>query len=183
MEDKKNHNIFKNISWDDLGNMGQFVSGIAVVISLLYLAFQVKQNTIQIDHNTKAARSQGINSSISHTLQIRQAIFEDKKVLRIFFKRNSDPSSLSEEERLRYRLILHNCIGTIWNTYAQVLYADLPIEIWESQKTLIKRLLLTKGGIWFWTHFGGEFDPLFKKDVEELIFPDGIKIISEIPLI
>ena len=104
MEDKKNHNIFKNISWDDLGNMGQFVSGIAVVISLLYLAFQVKQNTIQIDHNTKAARSQGINSSISHTLQIRQAIFEDKKVLRIFFKGNSDPSSLSEEERLRYCL-------------------------------------------------------------------------------
>jgi hypothetical protein len=163
--------------------MGQFVSAIAVVISLLYLALQVKQNTIQIDHNTKVARSQGINSSISHTLQIKQAIFENKKVLRIFFKENSDPSVLSKEERLRSCLILHNCIGKICNTYAKALYSDLPVEIWESQKTLIKRLLLTKGGVWFWTHFGSEFDPLFKKDVEKLIFSDGIKIISEISLI
>jgi len=180
MTDKK---IFKNINWQDLGNIGQFISAIAVVISLTYLAYQVKQNTIQIDHNTKAAHSQGINSSISHTLEIRQAIFEDEEVLRIFYIGNSDPSSLSEEDRLRYRLILHNCIGTIWNTYAQVLYADLPRERWDSQKTLIKRLLLTDGGIWFWTHFSGEFNPLFKKNVENLIFTDGKKIKSKIPLI
>ena len=180
MSDKK---IFKNINWQNLGNIGQFISAIAVVISLTYLAYQVKQNTIQIDHNTKAARSQGINSSISHALKIRQAIFEDEEVLRIFYIGNSDPSSLSAEDRLRYRLILHNCIGTIWNTYAQVLYADLPSEIWDSQKSLIKHLLLTDGGIWFWTHFSGEFDPLFKKDVENLIFQDGKKIKSKIPLI
>ena len=177
------NNISNNINLQNIGALGQFISAIAVVISLVYLAYQVKQNTIQIDHNTKAARSHGINSSISHTLEIRQAIFEDDEVLRIFYLGNRDTEELTEEERLKYRLILHNCIGTIWNTYAQVLYADLPREIWESQTTLIKRLLLTERGIWFWTYFSDEFDPLFKKDIDNIIFPNGEKIISDIPII
>ena len=29
----------------DLGNMSQFIGGIAIVISLVYLAIQVRQNT------------------------------------------------------------------------------------------------------------------------------------------
>lgn len=170
--DPKRHT---KISWQDIRSIGEFISGIAVVISLIYLAYQVKQNTIQIDRNTIAARSQGINSSISHTLDIRQAIFEDEEILRIFYLDNKDNQSLTEEERLKYRFILHNCIWKIWSTYAQVIYADLPSEIWDAQTTLVKRLLLTNGGVWFWTHFSDKFDPLFKKEIDNIIFPDGEK--------
>ena len=40
------------MTWQDMGNHGEFVSVVAVVISLIYLAFQIRQNTSQIDQNT-----------------------------------------------------------------------------------------------------------------------------------
>jgi hypothetical protein len=171
------------MSIENIGNLGDFIGAMCSVVATIYLAYQVKQSTKQIDHNTRAVRSQGLNSSISHTLTIRQAIFEDKEIIRVFNIGNADIQQLNEAERLRYRLVMHNCIGTIWNTYTQVRYADLPKDIWDSQTTLIKRLLLSDGGIWFWTHFNGEFDTLFKEDVNKILFPDGNILISQIPII
>jgi hypothetical protein len=45
------------LSWQDLGSIGELVGAVAVVISLVYLAFQIRQNTRQIDENTKAAQA------------------------------------------------------------------------------------------------------------------------------
>jgi hypothetical protein len=39
-----------------LGNIGDFVAAIGVVISLVYLAAQIRQNTRQLAQNTGAAR-------------------------------------------------------------------------------------------------------------------------------
>ena len=38
----------------ELGSLGEFIGAIAVVISLIYIALQVKQNSKQLEENTKA---------------------------------------------------------------------------------------------------------------------------------
>ena len=40
----------------DLGNIGELVGGFAVVISLIYLAIQVRQNTQQMQENSRVSR-------------------------------------------------------------------------------------------------------------------------------
>ena len=42
------------MSLEDLGNIGEFVAAVAVVVSLIYLAVQIRQNTRQVDVNTTA---------------------------------------------------------------------------------------------------------------------------------
>ena len=42
------------MSLEDLGNIGEFVAAVAVVISLVYLAIQIRQNTTQMRQNTIA---------------------------------------------------------------------------------------------------------------------------------
>jgi CubicO group peptidase (beta-lactamase class C family) len=41
------------MSLEDLGNVGEFVAAVGVVISLIYLAIQIRQNTAHLAHNTK----------------------------------------------------------------------------------------------------------------------------------
>ena len=53
---------------DDLGNVGEFIAALGVVISLLYLAFQIRQNTSQINQNTKAAQATAFDSSITNAM-------------------------------------------------------------------------------------------------------------------
>ena len=40
---------------EDLGNIGEFVAAIAVVVSLLYLAIQIRQNTKTVRTSTYQA--------------------------------------------------------------------------------------------------------------------------------
>ena len=158
-----------SVSWQDLGSIGELVSAVAVVISLIYLAFQIRQNTSQIDQNTKAVRASAIDSSIGRAMASRQAIIETEDVARIYHTGNSAPESLSEHELLRYRLLLHNVFWAIWNIYSQSRFADLPAETWASQIPLIQRLLSSEGGTWFWDNYGHEFEQSFQAEVEAIV--------------
>ena len=40
-----------------LGNVGDFIGGIGVVATLLYLVVQIRQNTRQLEHNSELVRA------------------------------------------------------------------------------------------------------------------------------
>jgi hypothetical protein len=145
------------------------VSAIAVVVSLIYLAFQIRQNTGQIDQNTKAAQATAFDSSIAHTMVARQAIFENEDVARIFHEGSIEPDSLTEQDRMRYRLIVHNVLWSIWNLQSQAQVGGLAAETWEAQLMILRRLISSKGVQWFWSNYRGEFGESFQEVVAEIL--------------
>ena len=157
------------MSWQDLGSIGEVVSAIAVVVSLIYLAFQIRQNTSQIDQNTKASQAMAFDSSIAHAMVARQAIFENEDVARIYNEGSIDPESLSEQDRLRYRLIVHNVLWSLWNLQSQAQVGGLAAETWEAQLMILRRMMSSKGVQWFWSHYRGEFGESFQKEVAEIL--------------
>jgi hypothetical protein len=46
-----------------LGNLGDFIGGIAVVVTLIYLAFQIRQNTSALETASRQAISEGYRES------------------------------------------------------------------------------------------------------------------------
>ena len=158
------------MNWQDLGSIGEMISAIAVVISLVYLAFQIRQNTRHIDQNTRAVQAAAFDSSITQTSTARQAIFSNEDVTRIYLQGSHDPDSLTEVERERYRLILHNVLWAIWNLYTQSKVADeLTSDQWQAQVAILKRVSTTKGFQWFWDNYKGEFGPSFHNELSRLV--------------
>lgn len=157
------------MSWQDLGSIGEMVSAIAVVISLIYLAFQIRQNTSQIDQNTKATQATAFDSSITHAMVARQAIFENEDVARIYHEGAIDPDSLSEQDRMRYRLIIHNVMWSLWNLQSQAQVGGLAAETWGAQLMILRRMMSSKGVRWFWSHYREEFGESFQKEVAEIL--------------
>ena len=47
----------------DLGAAGEFVGAIGVVITLAYLAYQIRQNTVKLEQNTMTAKAAAQNAS------------------------------------------------------------------------------------------------------------------------
>jgi hypothetical protein len=166
------------VTWQDLGSIGEFVSAIVVVISLVYVAHQIRQNTKQINQNTKAVRAAAIDSSVGHTMRIRTSIFGSADVARIFHAGNAEPQSLNPEELLRYRLIVHNTLASLANTFLQSRYAEL-IETWDAQVRITQRVLSTNGGRWFWSLYAQELDESFQREVHR-ICPD-LASLTEVP--
>lgn len=157
------------MSWQDLGSIGEMVSAVAVVISLIYLAFQIRQNTNQIDQNTVAARAMAFDSSITHAMVARQAIFENEDVARIYTEGSIDPDSLSDQDRLRYRLTVHNVLWSLWNLQSQARVGGLTAETWEAQLEILRRMMASKGVQWFWSNYRGEFGESFQQEVAEIL--------------
>ena len=161
------------MSWQDLGSIGEMISAVAVVVSLIYLAFQIRQNTNQIDQNTEAARATAFDSSMAQLGAARQAILENEDVAQIYYEGSIDPDSLSDHDRLRYRLIVHNILSSIWNVQTQAKVGGLATETWEAQLMILKRMMSSKGVRWFWSNYRGEFGETFQKEVAGILSTEG----------
>jgi len=79
----------------DLGSIGELVGAIATVATLLYLAFQIRQNSHLLQTSIVQADRQG-------NVEIQRIIAGDSAAARIMQMGLSDPSSLTDEERFQF---------------------------------------------------------------------------------
>ena len=144
----------------ELGARGEFFAAIAVLVTLAYLAVQVRQNT-------KAERRTALDSSIRNFIAIRQAVFEDAEISAIAMKGYNDPDSLDELENLRFRLFMYNVMLSFWHIYSQP--AELDEDLWETQIPAVVRVITSVGGRAYWERHQNEFVPSFRKEIEHLL--------------
>ena len=107
-----------------LANVGEFVGGVFVVISLVYLAFQVRQNT-------RSLRSENYARLLDRmsTLQSRLAV--DPDLNHLFIVGAEDPSRLTRAQRVRFSWALYELFGAAEFMYHQSLERTLPDIVWK----------------------------------------------------
>lgn len=79
------------MSLEDLGNVGEFVAAVAVVVSLIYLAVQIRQNT-------RAVRSASYQSIVNTANDLGHNFTQVPGFTALFLQGGMDPSKLSEEQ-------------------------------------------------------------------------------------
>ena len=79
----------------ELGSLGEFVAAIATLATLVYLALQIRQNTLA----TRAASHHAITDVMNKTNHL---VIGDAEVARILVTGRADRSALNDEERERF---------------------------------------------------------------------------------
>ena len=97
------------MNWEAIGAIGEILGAIAVLVTLVYLALQIRQNTYQI----REAASQ---DTIHLWNTISQATVSDPNLVEIFLKGQNDLSALNPVERKRYT---EYCLMVIRAAWAQ----------------------------------------------------------------
>jgi hypothetical protein len=87
------------MSLEDLGNIGEFVAAVAVVISLVYLAVQIRQNT----RSVRSATYQGL---FDHIADFQNLFLANEKLGAVWSVGSSKPDSLSRGDRERFDLLV-----------------------------------------------------------------------------
>ena len=83
----------------ELGSLGEFLAAIATLATLIYLAVQIRQNTLA----TRAASHHAITDVMNKTNHL---VIADAEVARIWVAGRADRSALDPEERERFDNIL-----------------------------------------------------------------------------
>jgi hypothetical protein len=85
----------------ELGALGEFISSIAVVITVVYLAMQIRQTRQGLDANTTAILSANEISGNENTLRHLERLYSDEKLADIVGRGLRDLGQLQVNRYLR----------------------------------------------------------------------------------
>ncbi len=150
---------------DDLGNIGEFASAVAVVISLLYLAVQIRQNT-------SAIRSAQHDSAISKVDSINASMANGEHTARIFREAAEDFDNMSPDDKLRF--IAHaNRNFRLWEySYYQHEDSRLHDEIWRGWSLSMQREFMHPGMRRVWSSSAELYGDRYRAFVESELTND-----------
>ena len=158
------------MNWEAIGEIGEIVGAAGVIATLVYLAYQIRQNTFQLEQNTLTAKAAAQNASNEALRETRKSIFESSQMSEIYFKGNQNPEKLDEISLMRYRLIIQNVTDVALEIYTQTLVTGFSPETWQSQgTTLVNRVMTTPGGQWYWENFSDNYNADFQAEVERIL--------------
>ena len=96
----------------ELGALGEFVGAIAVVITLIYLTLQLRQNTNAVEANTAGV--------VTEELQDMFALLASNQELAEILVKAAKGSELQGAQRVRYYTYTHNLIRVYENAFLQM---------------------------------------------------------------
>jgi heme/copper-type cytochrome/quinol oxidase subunit 1 len=115
------------VTLNELGSLGEFISGLAVVVTLIYLALQIR-------HNTRAVRSSMHQDMIESTLRIAESVSDNENLGRIVLKADEDYESLTTEERTRFEAYAERVFSNFESVFYSYRNSMIEQDLWESWK-------------------------------------------------
>ena len=150
------------MSLGDLANLGQIIGAIAVVISLFYVAYQIRQNT-------NAVRSATAQSVHEHFAKWYHLLAADGDLSQIAANGLRDYALLSEQEKARFIATFMAFLSYSQNAFLKWREGLLTSPLWMGWELLIMNLICAPGGRAFWKErsylFGEEFRQYVETDL------------------
>jgi hypothetical protein len=151
----------------DLGNLGELISAIAVVISLAYLAVQIRQNTKTVRTSTYQAV---LDSSRSDT----ELILAHPHLERIYRVGRRDPNELTDEERPLFRMLLGQLLVNHEIMFLHYRQGVVDEDFWRGRQLGLRAFLSQPGVRHYWKgpslvrqYYGTKFQELVESILDE----------------
>jgi hypothetical protein len=153
------------LTLDALGNIGDFIGGIGVVVTLIYLAGQIRQNT-------QSVRVSAYHAAQRDVADVLDSVASDPELTRIFFDGNQDYDSLSREDRRRYALCITSLLRKLENILHQTRLGTLERAQWEGLFSEFRRIFGQPGTRAWWVRGRSAFNRELQDFIEqEVIAP------------
>jgi len=107
-----------------LAQLGEFIGGFFVLVSLVYLGHQVRQNT-------RSLRAENYARALERLSTLQSNLASDADLNRIVTVGALTPEALTRSERVRLSWALYELMGAAEFVYHQQQEHALPEEVWQ----------------------------------------------------
>ncbi|MBW2498907.1 MAG: hypothetical protein JRF61_16635 [Deltaproteobacteria bacterium] len=145
-----------------LAAWGEFLGGIAVVVSLVYLASQIRQNSRLLRTSTGSTSTSVANDNLT-------LIVQDPEVAKMYMAGMSDRSSLAEVDQYRFDVLMMMQIGGLQQEYQFAADGVIGPALWEMRKRVMRGFLQLPGVKEWWADMRHNFSEDFCE------FLDGLR--------
>jgi hypothetical protein len=145
-----------------LANVGEFLGGLAVIVSLIYLAVQIRSNTSSQQSETYAR-------SLERMASMQAFMAKDHAFTKMFNEGLIDPSQLTVTQKIQFSWVLTEMFGNFEFMFFQCEQRNLPVVLWDRWEETMKWWLTFPGVVAWWKGKPTPFTPAFMSCVEECI--------------
>lgn len=139
--------------------IGTAVSVVAVTLSLLGLAFQVRQQT-------RTLRAQNYAQALDRLAAVQARLSESERLAGIFARGAMDTRLLTIEERIQFTWTFYEIFGAIEFMYDQMRAGALPSHVWERWERTLSWWIAQPGVASWWRGRPTPFNDRFTALVE-----------------
>lgn len=147
------------MNWDAIGAVGELIGAVAVLITLIYLALQIRQNTAA----TKVQIRQAIADSQAANINLRAT---DERLPMIIAKTNAD-EDLTPDEEIRLYFHLDATLRQFENFHSHFKSGVLEEEDWNSLLYGLERTLRAPKTRELWSAMKTSYNESFRIMLDE----------------
>jgi hypothetical protein len=156
----------ETLNWDAIGAIGEIIGALAVVVSLVYLALQIRSQNAQ-------AKLSSLHD-MSRDLRATSAMFATKNISQIFIRANQDYNSLTEAEAVQLVVLVTNLLRAWENAFLENKDGFLERFVWETLSRDYAQGMGSPSFQHIWRLRKQNFDPSFQQYVDNLEISDYI---------
>ena len=128
------------MDWIAVGALAELVGAVAVVLTLVYLAEQVR-------NNTRMARSAATAEAVAAVREANARIADDPSVSQLFWKGLQGLENLSEDERGQFGIITFNLFKACEHLHYQWVVGAMDPDVWAGWEWQMNRFPLRYAGL------------------------------------
>lgn len=152
----------QSLNWEALGAVGELIGAAGVILTLVYLAHQIRQNTTAI----RAQTHQAITTA---NLGMAMGLAESEGLAKVLVRGLADFDSLEPADRLRTVGWFNSFLKFGENTHYQYLQGSLEKTVWEGWMVILESWITQPGPRTYWTERRAAFQPAFREVVDGML--------------
>ena len=125
------------MNWEVIGAVAELAGSVGVILTLVYVATQIKQANVGMRVSAKQEMSRQYG-------EFADQIIEDVDLAELFLAGN-EGEELDRIQRLRYFTMMEKATWQFSSMYFQQQHQALPAEEWHQTKVLIQRTCISVG--------------------------------------
>lgn len=149
----------------DLGNIGDFIGAIGVIVSLIYLAIQIRQNT-------KSVRNSTYQEIVRDMTASTDLLASNSELARAWRMGLQDFGALDADQRVRFGAYMLSLFRRLENILHQSNYGTLDPASWEGWRAALRNIVRQPGVVVWWhtahTLFSRDFREYVGRELESL---------------
>ncbi len=149
------------MNWEAINAVSQFVSSIAVVLSVLYLGLQVHRST-------RVAKVAAQDAAASAVRDVTNTFMENAEMSRIWGTGLEDLNTLSAEDQARFFHATHQFLKALETIHFHYLNGLMDKQLWLGWQELLRHYIAAPGVAAYWNIRSQLFSARFRAFVSNL---------------
>jgi hypothetical protein len=156
------------VTLQDVGNIGELLGAIGVIASLAYLAVQVRQNTVQIESNTRATRAASYQAMIDLISSMNLSLSSNPEFAELMLRARHQVEPLSPSDEIRWRTWMTAMLLQVENVHYQHGAGTLEASRVRVAMPMLDYYMQFQRTREVWALMRDRFEPPFRDEVDAM---------------